>query len=374
MSSKKLHISRILTAAERKGYNQADIAKAIGVTRQIVSQWFKEEKFPKPIHLIKLGSILSLDFDQMVFVEENENDPQVAFRKKGHSKIYDEHISKAKEMGVVLELLSEHLPFDELSSPPVLIKPQVDYDYINKVADSVRKELNKSPKEIIDFRSLIDFFPKMKAVLVPVLWGEQKSHCNALHIYLPKKSTTWIYFNLDVHIHDFKFWMAHELAHIKAIKLKGDEAEDFADQFAEALLISQEQTEFIYNKIKGANFYQQKEYILKYAEDMVISPSIVGCRLNRYAEHIGREKLKVNQHAMASDFNRQFNLLSNEILSSDFNSRTYIKKCEELFKTPFFVTLKEYLLKHSKSAPVISEIMNVSILDAYEIYAALMNE
>lgn len=374
MSIKKLNTSAIKNAAERKGFNQADISKALNLSKQIISQWLKEEKFPKPLHLIKLGKLLSLTFDQMVTVIEDENDPQVAFRKKGNTKIYESHISKAKEMGVILELLSKYLPFDELSSPPVLMDPQVNYDYINKVADSVRKEMNKSPYDIINFNDLIDLFVKMKAVIIPVLWGEKKNHCNAVHIYLPKKSTTWIYLNLDVKIHDFKFWMAHELAHTKAIKLNGDDAEDFSDQFAEALLLSHEQTVSIYNEIKGANFYQQKEFILKYADRMMISPSIIGYRINRYAEHSGQEKLKINHHAVSADFNKNYELFSKKILGNKIDSKTYIESCGELFKTPFFKTLKEYLLNNGKSAPVVSEIMNVSISDAYGIYAALMNE
>jgi len=374
MSSKKLNISAITSAAEKNGLNQTDISKALGVTRQIISQWFKGEKFPKPLHLIKLGKILGLDFAEIVEIKEDETDPQIAFRKKGNTKIYEEHISKAKEMGIVLEQLSEYLPFDGLSTPPVLIDPKIDYEYINKVADSVRNKMGKTTKDVINFSDLINLFVEMKAVLVPVLWGEQKNHCNALHIYLPKKSTTWVYLNLDVKIHDFKFWMAHELAHTKAAKLKGDEAEDFADQFAEALLLSQEQTEAIYNKIKDAPFFQQKEYISKCASNMVLSPSIIGCRLNRYAEYSGQEKLKINQHALAADFNKNFELVSEKILGSAIDSRHYIEKCKEVFKTPFYNTLKEYLLDKSKSAPVISEIMNVSIQDAYGIYAALMNE
>ena len=47
--------------------------------------------------------------------------------------------------------------------------------------------------------------------------------------------------NLDTHLEDFKFWMAHELAHVFTPELAGkDDGEDFADAFAGALLFPQE--------------------------------------------------------------------------------------------------------------------------------------
>jgi len=39
-----------------------------------------------------------------------------------------------------------------------------------------------------------------------------------------------------VNIHDFKFWMAHELGHCLSPSLTGEDAEDFADGFVGALL------------------------------------------------------------------------------------------------------------------------------------------
>jgi hypothetical protein len=91
----------------------------------------------------------------------------------------DAHISRAKEMGRLLKPLVPYLPFD---------------------------------------------------------WGKKGRHENALHIFLPDFMTTWVYLNLDVTVHDYKFWMGHELDHGLAPELTGDEAEDFADAFAGALL------------------------------------------------------------------------------------------------------------------------------------------
>ena len=82
-----------------------------------------------------------------------------------------------------------------------------------------------------------------------VLWGTKKTHENAIHIYLPDSQTTWVYLNLETNVHDFKFWMAHELGHCLSPSLSGNEAEDFADGFAGLLLFPKVLAESAYHQI-----------------------------------------------------------------------------------------------------------------------------
>jgi len=89
-----------------------------------------------------------------------------------------------------------------------------------KVAKRVRERIAVREGEEIRFDHLIGFFNELQAVIIPVLWGNKENHENALHIYLPESMTTWIYLNLDCRMHDFKFWMAHELGHIHAPTLQ----------------------------------------------------------------------------------------------------------------------------------------------------------
>ena len=105
--------------------------------------------------------------------------------------------------------------------------------------------------EEIRFEHLIGFFNELQAVIIPVLWGNKENHENALHIYLPASMTTWIYLNLDCRIHDFKFWMAHELGHIHAPTLQSEAGEDFADAFAGALLVPHELAELEYEELQN---------------------------------------------------------------------------------------------------------------------------
>jgi DNA-binding XRE family transcriptional regulator len=49
----KLCIDKLSSQAEALGLNQSSIAKALGVSRETVSQWFKLEKYPRPDKLLK---------------------------------------------------------------------------------------------------------------------------------------------------------------------------------------------------------------------------------------------------------------------------------------------------------------------------------
>ena len=135
-------------------------------------------------------------------------------------------------MGRLLEPVVPFLPFDELVVPPVPKEPRLTYEYVERVAGAIRAEIGLDTSDVLDFEHLIHRFREIQTVPIPVLWGARDRHENALHIHLPESATTWVYLNLDSEVHDFKFWMAHELAHVLAPRLRGDEGEDFEREFA----------------------------------------------------------------------------------------------------------------------------------------------
>jgi len=68
--------------------------------------------------------------------------------------------------------------------------------------------------------------------------AKEMGRAAALHIYLPDSQTTIVYLNLDTKLFDFKFWMLHELGHVKTRGLLDPAAtEAFADSFAYAPLV-----------------------------------------------------------------------------------------------------------------------------------------
>jgi transcriptional regulator with XRE-family HTH domain len=372
-----LNIKNIEQKIEMLGLSQAEIAKSLDVTRETVSQWFKNNKFPRPGKLLKLAQLLKLTFNELVTKEDTSAEPVVAFRKKGRHNISDEYIEEAKDKGYLLNSLVQYLPFDNLSLPPSLKEPNLDYEYIQDAARATRKEICKSSDLKIEYSDLINFFNKHHAVLIPVFWGDKKNHENALHVFLPRSMTTWIYLNLDSKIHDFKFWMAHELGHVKSPDLKGDEAEDFADLFAGALLFNSELAQEEYIQLRRlTNEPSQLSRIMEVAENLIVSPLTVYYEINKYARHEGKPKINLETDKLIYKANTNFQLkystIANDLFSTlPATSKEYFTVTTEVFKSPFFRALKDYLIKERKSVGFVQTILNLSPVDAQTLYEDL---
>lgn len=371
--SLQLNLPQIKDRLLKLGYGQTRLAKEIGVTRSAISLWLTNQKFPRPRHVLKLSRVLKLGYEDIV-KEELNSQPVVAFRKKGNTKTVDKHYQKALAMGKLLGDLASFLPFAALSNPPILKEPQIDYFYIQNVASEVRKILNLTT-EVIDFEDLIGCFLDLQAVIIPVLWGAKKgphNHENALHIHLPKSQTTWVYLNLDTKVHDFKFWMAHELGHTKAPHLIGDDGELFADKFAGALLFPEELAKKEYQELKEIQSNGSKvSKILDTAEKFTISPYTVLGEVNSFAMVNDLKPLNLNIGGATTNFNKHFKLLSECFFESKKPHPAKYIKSAQAFNSPFFEALSKYLKENDKSSSFISEVLNISLIDAKAIFIEL---
>jgi transcriptional regulator with XRE-family HTH domain len=376
-SNKELNVKKITEKLDSLGLSQSNLASELHVSREAVSKWMKNEKFPRAEKLLRLAKLLKLSFDEIVTKKKSEGVPIIAFRKKGSHKISKDYIEDAKYMGSLLENLVPYLPFDDFYRPSSLMDPKLDYEYIQKITKEIRANIGAAGKSEIPFQSLISFFSQYHAVIIPVFWGYREQHENALHIYLPKTMTTWIYLNLDSKIHDFKFWMAHELGHVISPDLKEDKAEDFADAFAGALLIDEEtaETEYIHLRQLGRT-PKQINRIKAVAQDLVVSPITVYYEINKYAKHTKKPEIDLETNRAifkaASVFSKRFKTVS-QIL---FNKKKptpveYISCPEKLFQSPFFDALKSFLKESKKSAGFIQNILNLPLADAQHLYEEL---
>ncbi|MDP2854220.1 MAG: XRE family transcriptional regulator [Smithellaceae bacterium] len=373
----KLNIKKIEQKVQELGLNQTALAQKMQVSKEAVSKWLRNEKYPRPDKLLKLARLLNLSFSEMVCKKPAPNEPVIAFRKKGAHKITPDYIDQAKDMGMMLKELVPYLPFDDLSQPAILKTPSLDYDYIRKVADRVRKTIGVREGEEIRFDHLIRFFNELQAVIIPVLWGNKENHENALHIYLPESMTTWIYLNLDCKVHDFKFWMAHELGHVHAPTLQGEAGEDFADAFAGALLVPHEMAASAYEALQNYdNVWSQINHIKLLAEKLVVSPLTVYYQINKYADYSGKPKIDLESskaiYQATTNFNKQFQQVSEGLFGTKSPSPSrYIASAKEQFGSPFFDILGKYLTKHHKSPSFIQSILNIPLLDAQNVYKEL---
>ena len=377
MRTRKLNIRKIEENTERLGLTQSKLANIVGVSRETVSQWIKGEKSPRPDKLLKLSMALGLNFNEIVLPLPSENEPIVAFRKKGSHKITDQYLDEARDTGRVLSTLVPYLPFDQFVRPKTLIRPQQEYSYIQSVAAKTREQIGKALNEPIEFQDLIDFFNKLNAVIIPVLWGNKDKHENALHIYLPESMTTWIYLNLDCNGHDFKFWMAHELGHVLAPELREDEGEDFADAFAAALLIPREIASIEYPHMRRVKqISHQLNHIKSVAEKLCVSPLTVYLEINKYAEQSCLPKIDLEDHQeiykVNTNFNKTFKIISEYLFDDKTPSPDqYIRSAAKHFGSPFFDVLKKYLKENQKPASFVQNVLRMSLLDARNIYEAL---
>ena len=365
-----------------KGLTQSALADKLAVTKAAVSKWFVGKSFPRPPELLKLGKVLGLGYAQLVqAATPAANEPLVAFRKRASTKTTAEHIDHAKEMGRLLAPVVEHLPFDRFISPGRLRNPVLDYGYIQALVIELRKDLKLEPTGPIAFTDLIGKFKELQAVIVPVMWGKKERHENALHIYLPDSKTTWIYLNLDSHLHDFKFWMAHELAHVLALDLLKPEtmeqAEDFSDTLAGALLFPEAAAKPVYERyMKTRGGALRVEVVVEAARAQVISPNSVYKQIEAYARAYDLPFETLAQgtfFAAVTKFNKSYPTISADLFKGEKPSADHFMRiCAEVFKTPFFVALAAYLRGTPQGDGLISRILDVPLSDAKELRSALV--
>jgi transcriptional regulator with XRE-family HTH domain len=373
---KHLNVDAVRHRMDEAGLSPAGLAKRLEVSREAVSKWLSGESIPRPDKLLKLALLLGLKFDQLVSRLEEAQEPVVAFRKQGAHKTTNQHLDRAKEMGRLLRPLAPYLPFDELVRPATLKQPSLDYSYLQKVAAKIRDEIGVAQTDRLDFHHLIKKFRELQAVLIPVLWGKKDRHENALHIYLPDSLTTWVYLNLDSDVHDFKFWMAHELGHIHAPSLRGDGAEDFADAFAAALLFPQPLAAQAYQAVAAlGNKGKQMNRIKAIAETHVISPITVYFEINKYAASQGLHRIDFGNaiYGAAKNLSKVYYSVSESLFDGiKPEPARYMEVAEMQFDSPFFASLKRYMVENEKGAGYIQTVLDTSLLDAKALHAALI--
>jgi len=373
-----LNIDVLKSKLPQAGLNDAGLAAKLGVSREAVSKWLSGESMPKPDKLLKIGMLLGLPFDQLIVRPLVIAEPQVCYRQKSGRSTEDEHIREAKEIGNLLKQLVGYLPSPNLTMPPVLEKPRLDYDYIERVVLSVREEMKCTPNDKIKYSNLIGLFGKFRVILVPVFWGDKKQHGNALHIYLPDSKTTWVFLNLDSNIIDFNFWMAHELGHALSPSLGREEGEDFAEAFAQALLFPKDCAMALHRKLASFKTVSARvASILAVAREKNISPFTVHRALKAYEANtpgensvdIGTEK---GTMVLVSQLKKELPTVSAQIFKTPrIEPQDYINKTATLFQTEFFSSLRRFIQSGNGDAEYIHRVMDIPIVDAKAFEEAL---
>lgn len=365
----------IKAALAARGWDQKKLAEEVGVSAQAVTNWMKGADFPRPATLLKLASALSLGFDKLVQVDQTDQ-PVIAFRKKGNAKTTEEHLLRALAMGAMLKPLVGYLPARK-SLRTQISDTSLDYDRLQATVAAVRSKLGIGQAADLPYQHLIVEFASNDAVIVPVMWGKKHVHENALHILLPAEKVTFIYLNLDTHLEDFKFWMAHELAHVYTPELAGkDEGEDFADAFAGALLFPKELAQLAY--ADAARKHSASSIIgalNSHAQSHSISVFSVFNEVRKYAHAMGFAPLKLSEvqvHAVRNSDGVRGDLVSSILFSPvPPDSATYIAAAHNTFQSAFFVALQALLRDRATGPGYVQQVLCSALPDAQAVYAEL---
>lgn len=370
-----IHTESIKAALVNKGWDQKKLAEAVGVSAQAVTNWMKGADFPRPATLLKLATVLSLGFEKLV-IQDQKNLPVIAFRKKGNAKTTEEHLTRARAVGALLKPLVNYLPARRALRTQIS-NTSLDYNSLQSIVAAVRSKLGIGQAAVLSYEHLIAEFAANDAVIVPVMWDSKKAHENALHILLPAEKITFIYLNLDTYLEDFKFWMAHELAHVYTPDLAGKDAgEDFADEFAGALLFTKELARAAYadasRKLSASSIISA---LHGFAKQHSISLYSVFNEVRKYAKADGLPQLKLDEHVVHAA--RNSDGMRGDLVSATLfkplppNPATYIACASNVFQSAIFIALQAMLRDRGTSAGYIQQVLGVAFADAQSIHDEL---
>jgi transcriptional regulator with XRE-family HTH domain len=372
-----INIPAVQAAMKQNGLSGRKLAERLQVSPQTITNWLSSSAFPHPTQLLKLALNLRISFEELVLQSApSADEPRVAARARMNRVLSDATLAELKGMGKLLEQLAPYLPFDTLESAPRLVSPSLDRDYLQQVSKKVRSEIGLNDEEPIRFQALVEKFSAHNAVLIPVLWGKKEGHENAIHVFLPKSGTTWVYLNLDTYLPDFKFWMAHELGHVYSPSLSGSEAEKFADAFAGALLFPRAIAAKAYDQVSTEKSQTAKIRILNsFANKYGISSYSVFKETNSFALSNKYSEIKINAsllHAGRHNSNKELGTLSDLLWKGKVPAPShYVDDVSREFKTVFFETLTACIEEKELSASFVQAMLDIPLLDAKALHSEL---
>lgn len=371
-----INTEKVKSVLASKGWDQKRLSKELGVSSQAITNWVKGVDFPRPDKLLKLSITLSLPFSDLV-ITPNVELPVVAFRKRAGTKTTQDHIERAQLTGALLRPLVPYLyPLKSLRTK--ITTPSPNYFDLQNTVASVREKLGIKDGSVVSYNQLIKEFSNNDAVLVPVMWGNKSKHENALHILLKSEKITFVFLNLDTYIEDFKFWMAHELAHVFTPELAGtNEGEDYADAFAGALLFPRALAEEAYLKaVTKPTSSAQIKVLQEYAHEHQISLHSIFLQVGSYAKALNLNPLMVDSKAIHATRCMSRGKSVSQILFKEMppEPKIYMATAHKTFQSSFFDALKKMIIEKGTGSGYLQQILDISIGDANALHQELIGK
>lgn len=358
-------------ALREKGMNASQVAAKLGVSRECVSKWLNGESMPKPDKLLSLGMVLGVTYGQLVVRFGDMVAPVVHFRKKQNRVQGQEDKESTLSIADFVKHIAKYSPADEGITIAPLKNPKADYDYAAMAAGFFRQQLNLPRK--IESKNLVHWFKLFGINLIPAFWGGDEYYGNALRIGLSGGST-WVVLNLDSKVSDFLFWMAHEIGHSIAPSLDGDDAETFADHFAQALLFPPSEADALYTKLPSTKGAVVGE-ILSAAKEWNVSPYTIHKSLGWAEKRSESTKTRLpDAKTVMGAANRK--VAEKTVAAIVFGGKAptpdqFVVKCENWLQTGFFRALAAYLTQGAGENPPIGSIAHLLGLSPDDSYGVI---
>ena len=352
--------------------NGSGLADQVGVSREAVSNWLSGQSIPRPKALKAIAEALRAQPVELFQARAVADEPVIAYRTVERKPVSAEAMSAGHDAARHLQTLLPHVGIAASVPPRRLSNPTADASCAREAAELVRREIAHAPGEKLDVDTLLNALRLYGALLVPVLWGRgQAGEGNALSISDPKSNTFWVLLNLDCLAEDFRYWISHELGHCLSLhELRGDEAEAFAEAFAQHLLFPDELAEQCLKQMDASD--DRIAIAERWARELGLS-SLTPIRcVQRLAEerNLLCEKLDTNEFFDAWRQQRESApTIAEEFFGSDMVAiEPYVELAETKFASPVFKALGLYQkARGGKDAAFIARALNINVGEAVEL-------
>ncbi len=372
-----LNTTLIKSSMKALGLSQAQLAQGCSVSKEAVSNWLSGESTPRPNKLKALSEALQLEIDKLLEGEGSVPEPVVAYRTKMNRQVTEHAMDVATDVARHLRELASYVRRDAIFAPPILETPTLEDSYIREAAQQIRSRVGLSPKAPISRELLLNLHHDFGTLLVPVLWGSNKTgHENALSVYLPESKMSWVVFSINAYDDDFNYWLAHELGHCYTLhSLQGDQGEEFAERFAQELLFPSEVAVDALGAITSDK--SPRERANWYAGTYGASIVTIMRQADRVARRLGISPTGIECPKFWANWNsnRKFVPTVVEVLygSKTLSVEEYVLKSEELFKTPVFRALAQWQAAEGGRSPAfIASALNIDLGQAVELSHTLL--
>ncbi len=356
-------------ALDQTGLDRAGLAAQLGISGQDLASWEQGHAFPRPDQLLSLGLLLKLPYSDLV---SEKGKPSSKLVYPAGVLLYrdQERLRVAAEGAGLLEPLAARLApgLPDKALTPADADP--DYEATLALAEQLRETVRMGRDAKLNVVHLAKMFPALRAVIIPVLWGECGTTSNLLQIRHRRSGMTWCYLNMDNTRHQVKKYLARHLGQILARKLESNKAATFVERFSRLLLFPPAYSKSVYRElIANSNFGARYNRIVELAKEHFLPPMTICRAINDYALAHEIEPLKIREVGGVDDkYNRQYRSMAQSLFGKNLTAAPmFIRGAAENFETPFFESLKQECACCDGPVGLVQLIMQISVLDAQAI-------